>query len=97
MSEVAEKWHEIGTVLRHSAITLNKMKEEGKSAKENLRTVVTEWLGGNCPCPTWEGIMKMLKDSKVGEGELAEKLDAKYSISETVAGMEILWCAFIRI
>ncbi len=86
LSEIAEKWHEIGTVLRLSAIYLKKLKDEGKPAQENLHTVITEWLGGNCPCPTWEVIMKMLKDSKVGEEELADKLDNKYKIAETVAG-----------
>lgn len=86
LNGLAEKWHELGTALRLSAVYLKQLQKEDKPAAEKLRTVVTEWLAGNCACPTWEVVMKAVKDSKVGEEELAKRLDEKYKIMETIEG-----------
>ena len=86
LSPVAEKWHEIGTHLRLSAQFLDSLKSKGQDAKTSLHDVVTKWLGGGSPRPTWRALRNMLKHESVGEETMADQLTNKYSIDDRNSG-----------
>ncbi len=79
---VAEKWEELGTVLKLKKTFLEKLKKEGegegRSPADKLRLVVAEWLNGRCPCPTWGTLIEALRHALVEQTELADQLESKY-------------------
>lgn len=85
---VAEKWHEIGTQFRLSAEFLDGLKVKGQDAKTSLHDMVTKWVGGGSPRPTWKALRNALKHENVGEEAMANKLTNKYSIEDKNSGKQ---------
>ena len=87
LSTVANKWHLIASVFKFSTTYIDKLKsDEDKSDQEKLGIIISDWIGGNCPCPTWYLLGNALRHASVEEGELANSIDGKYNVATGPTG-----------
>ena len=76
-NRVSAKWEEIGISLRLESGLLEIIKEDNpKNCRACLRDVLKEWLKQIDPPPSWETIIKAVKDA--GYRPLARTLREKY-------------------
>lgn len=70
------KWHSIGLELGIDPDNLDavKLKDHG-NPDECFKEILTEWLRGDCPQPTWSAMAKALRAPSVGFGQLASKVE----------------------
>ena len=72
------KWHNIGDQLGLSKEVLHRIGANYRLQQECLREILSLWLRGVDPVPTWEGLVDALKNHTVKEDQLAKIVEENY-------------------
>ena len=78
---VAYKWYDIGLFLKPKIAcgTLENIRSNYRGVpRDCLRAMLSCWLKEDNPKPSWEGVVAALKESFIGEKELAQTLEVTY-------------------
>lgn len=79
LSEITDKWFELGLVLGLKDSTLNGIKTDNTTVHERKREMVKSWLQKKDKCtPSWLALVEALKDTLVQHTVVAEKIEQKY-------------------
>lgn len=75
---VNTKWYNLGLELGQQVSTLDRIdaKYRGDTSK-CFREVLTEWLKGVDPSPTWQAMVNALKSPTVAQYHLAEQIETE--------------------
>ena len=76
--EARSKWSKIGLVLNVPSLDPGMLRDESKPHEDGLREVLAGWLNMTDPKPTWDTLVKALRNPIVGEMTLAGRLEKKY-------------------
>ena len=78
LSEITDMWFELGLVLGLKESTLNGIKTDNTTVRECKREMVKSWLQKKDKCtPSWQALVKALKDTLVQHTDVAEKIKQK--------------------
>ena len=81
LSEITDKWFELGLVLELKDSTLKGIKTDNTAVHECKREMVRSWLQKKDKCtPSWQALVAALKDPLVEHPVVAEKIKQKYKI-----------------
>ena len=81
LSEITNEWFMLGLVLGLKDLTLRCIKTDNTTVQECKREMVRSWLQKKDECtPSWQALVKALKDSLVQRHDVAEKITQKYKI-----------------
>ncbi len=81
------KWRPIGTELGISQDDLDNIEDGGDDNEECLANMLRVWLRTPSLCPTWEALVKALRDQTVGRENIAVEIAKKY-LTPAVEGQE---------
>ena len=74
LSTVCQSWYYIGLMLRIRIDKLDCIKLEHHETQSCMRAMVSTWLQGLDPQPTWDALTQALHSCVVGEDQVAQKL-----------------------
>lgn len=74
--DVSADWYNIGLALGLTPGTLDAIKAPGKEHKDCLRDMLNTWLRSSSLNCSWEGLRQALRSPIVGQGWLADRLEA---------------------
>ena len=81
LSEITNEWFMLGVVLGLKYSTVNGIKTDNTTVQERKQEMVRNWLQKKDKCaPSWQALVKALKDSLVQCHDVAEKIKQKYKI-----------------
>ena len=83
LSTVCQSWYYIGLVLGVRADKLDCIKLEHHEPRSCMVAMVTTWLQGVDPRPTWDALIQALHSCTVGEDQLAKRLALELEIQLT--------------
>ena len=72
--EISHKWHSVGLQLNVKPSVLKRIRSQYSDPVERLCEMLSEWLSGIDPYPTWEALARALESRSVSEGRLAAKV-----------------------
>ena len=75
---VSDKWFSLGVQLQVPIETLKYIEAEHYQTSRRLLEMLTVWLKGTNPTPTWTILTEALESAPVGEKLLAQQLRDKY-------------------
>ncbi len=81
--EVRAKWDDIGLGLGVPPGTLEAIEQDHPNSKRRLMEVLKVWLN-TLPDPSWEGLVQALRRPLVGAETLANILEMKFCLQQTV-------------
>ena len=82
LTAVCEKWQYIGEELGVKQYSLRNIHTKHSDPGDCLREVLREQLR-NC-ATTWGDIIAVLRSPRIGDFQLADNLEAKYYLSESL-------------
>ena len=83
LTAVSEKWLDIGQELGVEQSSLEDSLTYCSDPGDCLREVLSMWLR-NCATTTWGDIIAVLRSPRIGDFQLADNLEAKYYLSESL-------------
>ena len=81
--EISHKWYDVGLQLKVKTSALRKIRSQYSDPAECLREMLSDWLIGIAPYPTWEALAQALESRTVKEGRLAKKVRETFVVSGT--------------
>ena len=81
--EISHKWYGIGLQLKVKPSALRRIRSQYSDPVECLREMLSDWLIGINPYPTWEALAQALESRSVKEGRLAKKVRETFLVSVT--------------
>ena len=87
--KVSHKWYDIGLELNVKPSVLNRIRSQYSNPTECLREMLSEWLSGINPYPTWEALAQALESLTVGESRLAMNVREKYLVTAPPTPMDL--------
>ena len=81
--EISYKWYDIGLQLKMKPSALRRIRSQYSDPVECLREMLSDWLIGIAPYPTWEALAQALESRTVKEGRLAKKVRETFVVSGT--------------
>ena len=80
LSEITNKWFELGLALGLKYSTLNGIETDKTTVDERKREMVRSWLQkkDECTPPSWQALVEALKDTLVQHIDVAENIEQKY-------------------
>ena len=87
--KVSHKWYDIGLELNVKPSVLNRIRSQYSNPTECLREMLSEWLSGTNPYPTWEALAQALESLTVGESRLAMNVREKYLVTAPPTPMDL--------
>ncbi len=87
------RWRPVGTELGLSEDDLDNIADKGDDNEECLANMLRVWLRSPSLRPTWEALVKALRDQTVGWENIAIDIAKKY-LTPAVEGQEpiFMWC-----
>ena len=80
------KWYNIGLQLGVSANDLDAIQSQFMNPEDALRELLKEWLKTVNPAPMWGAVVDALRNTTVGEFQLAEKLQHRHAVVVSLQG-----------
>ena len=84
MLDAATKWQNFGLSLHVHTNTLERIAHQFDDQRDQLRETLKDWLK-NATEPTWQDIVKALKNRTVEHAYLAKKIEDKYCLTSETA------------
>ena len=77
--EVRTQWRPLGGILRVDPATLGAISAQYRDIPDDcLRETLSYWLRQVNPLPTWEAIVKALRNPVIKQATLAQTIEAKH-------------------
>ena len=83
LNTVYQSWYFIGLMLRLCVDKLDCIKLEHHEPRSCMVAMVSTWLQGLDPQPTWDALIQALHSCVVGEDQLAQKLALELKTQQT--------------
>ena len=81
--EISPKWYSVGLQLKVKPSVLKRIRSQYFDPVERLCEMLSEWLIGIDPYPTWEALAQALESRTVKEERLAKKVRETFLVSGT--------------
>ena len=79
LRKVTHEWYDLGLLLGLEYSTLETIKASNQSLKECQRSMVIGWLQKKGKSePSWQGLVKALRDALVDRPDIAKQIEQKY-------------------
>ena len=73
------KWYELGTVLGVQSTLLDDILIRTSNVAECLRETLQMWMNSQDPQPSWEQLVRALRDERVNFSQIADAIEEAYS------------------
>ena len=91
LAPICPKWNGIGIALRVEKPSLDRIRVQFTDPGDALAEVISKWLSGIDPEPTWAGLAEGLRSAIVGDHRLAAEVVRKYC-SQTQQQINVRVC-----